>query len=492
MDKRIFFYDDNDLKAKQGLRLTYGSVEKKGTVNLPKPAWDFAECSLKAFVRLPGGGYRAYYNGTVHESGLAVAESEDGIHWEKPVLDQVKKNGEYTNRLKLGGLPENSILTSPQVIRRANGDWYLWCWLHANDEGYFRFVCFKSADGLHWENQGIENPILLHPADRELGQNAWVAGLTMASTEDRFAHLRKLAFNEAKSLRTNDSCSVHYNEERDLFEYYGVWLLPVDPASCRVTPHDNAPMVLRTLQRRESRDGLHWTEPELILTPDENDPLHQQFYYLNVHKEPGWYIGFMGNYRCWEQTHDIELIFSRDGHHWERPLRGGFFKRGTEGETDTMAAYAADTLIDLGGKWRLYYRGVNVPHNLMWKYPNGSVTESGLVSHFETMAAEFTKGRFAGLRAEGNVTGTLIVRDFIHTAPEITVDADVRGALKAELRDLYGRPLPGYELNSCETVRGDSGRHLLRWNGKTSKGYRYDAVSLRIELEEGTLYSVER
>jgi len=60
------------------------------------------------------------------------------------------------------------------------------------------------------------------------------------------------------------------------------------------------------------------------------------------------------------------------------------------------------------------------------------------------------------------------------------------------LRDPYDRPLPGYELNSCVPVTGDAASHLLTWEGdRTTADYRYDVVGLRIEIEDGTIYSVE-
>lgn len=355
-------------------------------------------------------------------------------------------------------------------------------------------VLLKSHDGLKWRCQhGPDRVILLHPADKELGQNAWVAGLTSASASDKFSDQRQIDFVTAKSLRTNDSCHILYNPERGVFEYYGVWLLPVDEQTRRVTPHDNAPKVLRVLHRRWSEDGLTWSPPELILTPDAHDPLHQQFYYLNVHREHGWHIGFMGNYRCWEQTHDVELVFSRDGRHWQRPLRGGFFPRGTDGDIDTYAAYAWSNLaIERNDTWRLLYRGVNVPHNRQWRNSNGTVTEDGFTARYETMAVEFPKRRFAGLRTDQNIVGSITLKNFIHTAPEVSVDAKVQGRLQAELRDVYGRPLDGFELNRCEVVRGDNAQHVLRWGDRTSAQYRNEAITLRIEIEDGTLYSIVR
>ncbi len=348
-----------------------------------------------------------------------------------------------------------------------------------------RYVRAESDDGLRWRVTDPERPAVMHPADLELGQNAWVAGLTGASEEDRFAGQRTMDWSEAKRLRSNDATYVYYNEECARFEMYSVWLLPVDESTHRVTPHDNAPQVLRTIHRRESADGLSWSDPEMLILADEHDPLHQEFYYLAVQPDGEWKIGMLGHYRCWEQTMDIELCFSRDTHRWLRPLRGGWVPRGDVDEIDYMACYATNRLIDMGDRWRLLYRGLNRKHN--HELPPG--VEQARAA---TMVAEAPKGRFAGLATTDRVLGALTLERFNLQAEQITVDADVRGRLQAELRDPYGRPLPGFELNACVPITGDSQCHILRWgDGRTSADYRYDVVGLRIEIEDGMIYSVE-
>jgi len=182
---------------------------------------------------------------------------------------------------------------------------------------------------------------------------------------------------------------------------------------------------------------------------------------------------------------DLELCFSRDTHRWVRPLRGGWVPRGGIDEIDYMSCYATNRLIDLGDRWRLLYRGGNRLHNR--NLPEGVTKERQ-----GTLVADAPKGRFAGLATTDRAIGALTLARFNQSAERITVDADVRGRLQAELRDPYDRPLPGFELNSCLPVTGDSQGHVLTWEGgKTTDEYRYDVVSLRIEIEDGVIYSVE-
>ncbi len=491
MSRRVMLYDDAELLYRHNLHLTPGPVQKDGPARVEHTACDLMpeSCFAGAVVPMPGGGWRLYYSGSLPGDErvyrLGLAQSDDGIHWTKPPLGQLQHEGAQTNWIWPEGMPEGGSITQPQVVLLPDGRWLMWFWWHGHDVGRMPYVVAESADGLSWKVIDLDMPHIMHPADRELGQNAWVAGLTAAAAEDRFASRRTMDFSQAKRLRSNDATYVYYDEALGKLVMYSVWLLPTDDTSGRYTPHDNAPGVLRTIHRRESSDGIAWSDPEMLIVPDEHDPLHQEFYYLAVQPDNGWYVGFLGHYRCWEQTMDLELCFSRDSHLWARPLRGGWVPRGEVDEIDHMSAYATNRLIDLGEQWLLLYQGGNAKHN-------GRLPEGVPEARQAMMAARMPKGRFAGLRATERTVGSLCLRPFNHGAPCLTVDAEVRGRLQAELRDPFGRPLPGYELNNCRAIAGDSSRHVLTWTaGKSSEAYRYDTVGLRLEIEDGVIYSIE-
>lgn len=65
-----------------------------------------------------------------------------------------------------------------------DGQWLMRAWWHAHEIGKMRYVRADSDDGLRWRVTDPERPAVMHPADLELGQNAWVAGLTGASKEE--------------------------------------------------------------------------------------------------------------------------------------------------------------------------------------------------------------------------------------------------------------------------------------------------------------------
>ncbi|MEW6355051.1 MAG: hypothetical protein AB1696_01890 [Planctomycetota bacterium] len=490
MDKsRIFFYDDQDALCRDGLHLHSVPVKKRGVVFDAEgpPDLDSVMSFAGTVMTLDDGRFRMYYSTRQQDRRtmrIAVAESSDGLSWQRPMLGQMQWEGRDTNHIRVEGLYENANIIQPAVARTPEGKWLMYCWIHGHDQGYMRYIISESKDGIRWKLTDLNRPAIYHPADLEVGQAGWAAGLTAANPNSKFQDKRTVEWIEAKRLRSNDATYVYYNDVENVFEMYSVWLMPTWPETHRYTPHDNAPQVIRTIHRRTSEDGMQWSAPELLITPDEHDPLDMEFYYLSVHRGPEWRIGFLGHYRCWDQTMDVELCFSRDSRRWLRPLRGGWIPRDPLPEKGCMSAYATSDVIEVGDEQIMLYTAGNEKHNRQLP-PGVEKAWRGV------MAASWPTGRFAGLATSANTIGSLTLKPFIPARAEVCVDADINGWLKAELRDPYGIPLAGHELHNSIPATGDSRQHVLRWQeGKTTAPYRYDAVSLRLEISDGALYSI--
>lgn len=105
------------------------------------------------------------------------------------------------------------------------------------------------------------------------------------------------------------------------------------------------------------------------------------------------------------------------------------------------------------------------------------------------MAATFYKNRFVGLSA-GRTPGGFITSPLFPSRDEIYVDASIRGWLKAELCDAFGRKLPGFHLNDSIPIRGDNEKHILRWKGASISDHRFECLRLRFEFMDGEVYGV--
>lgn len=488
--KQIFFYDDMDVRSRYGLILRPGTVEKKGILDWPAYAWDLKRSTFfcGSILPMPDGGYRGYYSGNMPEGamyagrrsecGIAFAESEDGITWKKPLLGQFHLNGQDTNIILPDNMPDIGNFAQPNVVRKPDGSYQMCLWLH--DPGA-RYVRWTSPDGIHWHFCDDEPDILIHTLEWPLGRFANTTDLQGKNTEEDHPE-GIISLLDVKRRHANDACNLYYNAETQMYELYSVTLVRLDRHQEILPP--NGGNFIRVIHRRESRNGIDFTAPEIIFFPDEHDSTYQEFYYLSVLHDDEWNIGFLGNYRCWEQTMDIELCFSRDTKHWVRPLRGGFIPRGTNQEIDYMYVTAPGHLIDLGDCYRVLYRGMNREHD--GKKPD----EVDEVRH-AIMVADIQKGRFAGLHSPARIVGTLTTKPFCLLSEELAVDAEVAGRLRLEIRDPFGKPFPGYELKNCRPITGDARKQIVRWQGANATGpLQYETVTVHLEMEEGTLYSI--
>ncbi len=502
----LYFFDDFSISAMVGLERVPGPVEKLGSVLRPDRPSDGQRCMsfASSIVGFEKGGWRMYYTASEVETkmmGISVAESVDGLNWEKPDLGQVEVEGQDSNRLAIKGLPPGvERYGQPQVLRTDDGGWRMYFWV--NNRPYLRYVVAQSEDGLQWEVANFDQPVIYHPL--ELGSWIWIPGLAPAKKErgegpvegalERFV----LGGREAKwgrllesctadqlvrlkGLRANDAVYVFREPESGRYEFYAPWPMCNQEGSPRRVEHDNAPFMLRSIHRRISADGKEWSDPELLIVPDEHDRLDQQFYYLGVHRQDGWHIGMMGSYLVYDQTMDIELCFSRDGRRWERPLRMPWVPR--ESEEEAGMIHAPNRLVDAGSEWLLLYTASSHRHNEVRETGKGQVNA-------EIRAARFPKGRFLGLSACGASAGMLWTRPFILGGKELCLDARIDGWLRAELCDPFGTPFPGMGKSHSRILSGDSTRHVMRWEGATTEHYQYNAVSMRLEMERGEIYNI--
>jgi hypothetical protein len=355
----------------------------------------------------------------------------------------------------------------------------MYFWNH-HPQGHEYFVA-HSADGLRWN---VGDP-RIHPlnnfwlGDADCFQCGWAPGTgsTQSLPSDQVEALWR-----KKALRTNDAVFIYYNPLRNRFESFSPWIVAALPD--RRVDVDNCPGVHRLMQRRLSLDGLSWGPPELIIMPDSRDPWDLQFYHLAVQWHEDWLIGSLGHYRVedGQQTQDWELAFSRDGRRWHRPVRGAFVPRSaSSGVSECAGIYPGNAWIDEGATWLGLYTSTPCPHNR-----SADLNDSRQLA---IMAARWGKNRFVGLGAD-RVGGGFLSGPISVQGETITVDAEIRGELRAELCDVFGRKLPGYHLMDSMPVKGDNPAHVLRWKNRGTEGFRHDIVRVRFEFADGEIYGL--
>src|SRR5262249_4975482 len=145
-----------------------------------------------------------------------------------------------------------------------------------------------------------------------------------------------------------DASDVFYDPRLDVFAVYGkVW----------IDGPDGRMFWKHAAGRTQSRDFIHWEEPQIVMTPDELDPAYVEFHTTPVFYRHGCYCAAPEILNRHERggIMDVELAISRDGLHFDRPFRKPFWlARSAEGQFDSGSLFTNSTPIVLENEIRFY------------------------------------------------------------------------------------------------------------------------------------------
>ncbi len=313
---------------------------------------------------LKGGKWRLWYSGSESRSGFGLAYAE-GIPGEpmKKVPARCSPGDPVEGEFSIGNLPETWKPVQVVHILLRNGRHRLYFWAHG--PRILRYLAAESDDGRRYKVLDPLHPVLCHPSDRAAWGVTSPDGLLVHKDESKE---RPVGEPQVLSrIISNDATNV-YQLPDGTFELYSVGLVQVPKTDPAYMAHDNAPGLLRMIDRYTSEDGLHFETRKRIIQRDAKDPADQQFYYLSVTHTPKGRVGMLGHYRCQAQTMDIEWCFSQDGIEWQRPQRRAWIERGDPPAPDCYGIYANHQLVQHDGRWHLFHTGVNHAHNLKHAY----------------------------------------------------------------------------------------------------------------------------
>lgn len=471
------------LKNYNFLDIANGSLKSgditKHVVNFPDQN---AHIFSGSIMKLPSGIYRMYYSRVDSKKktmSIAIAESCDKINWDLTPVDGKVLNSQNASSIVINELPQNSLITQPSVILLPDGTFRMYFWLHGQKT---RYITAESSNGIEWRCLNLHTPCLYHPNDESVEFSA-VPGLTPFSVRkgsppillNRKEHLK------IKRLLSNDSTMVYYNRFKKHYEMYTVGLLPNPRKSGQYVSHDNAPMIYRVIEHRISNDGLAWDDPELIFYPDDADPDFTQFYYHTVGIFEGYKLGLLGRYYCNEQKIEPELTVCFDDEKWQRPLQDTWIPLGNKESNDWgMISPATTTFLEMKNSYNIFYTGCSYLHNASVKSNRKD----------QIMMAEIKRDRIVGIKTDPGMECQITTRPFFVNSPQIQLNTSVVSSLHAELTDVFGQPLKGYSFLDFVEYKGDSESLNLVWR-KDLNDILYDAVKLKIKMNDGIIYDID-
>jgi hypothetical protein len=419
---------------------TLGERGQQATVFLGQGGvfWDPAEKHFKMF-------YAAGWRGP-----LSLATSTDMEHWTRhgPLLPEgVRWTGP---KLQSGG-SDNCVwfdLNAPNPAERIK---FLTCWMHVPKE--------QRPPGFNHS---------LHVSDGR----AWSDAVPT-------------------DMAADDYCSFFFNPFRQK------WCFSIKRGTARGRSryyHESGDF----LKGADWSRAVYWTNADRLDAPEPEgrypgagDP--PQLYSLNavayeslmvgmhyIHRGPKNEVCDKGGF---PKLVDLELGFSRDGFHWDRPDRSGFIVGSrTEGTWGRGYLHStAGVFVVLNDQLVFPYMGTSgiAPSGKRGMYTGGAI---GL--------ATLRRDGFASMDA-GEKAGTLTTRPLRFKGEHLFVNLDApRGELRVEVLTLDGKPYGPFTAEHCIPVRCGSTRQRVTWRSAESLARASGKnVRLRFTLTNGSLYS---
>ncbi len=494
--RKQLFIDHKLLEMSEGITLTanppYQTREKLVTINAP---WEHdARIGSYSTVVQENGRIRLWYEILAGEPppgqnppfmGMAYAESLDGIHFGKPVLDLVERNGSRANNVVMPVDGVAAAIGGASIWRDDNPN----CPPGARYKSWSKFYPKKgsglrgphrlwvSPDGLRWK---LDERLMtgLRAADT---QPSWFwdprvgryVGYSREWVRDETSYGARMAsYNESNDMIHWDSFAIALEpDERDLTASPA---MSIDPFHATVRGEDLLP-------------------PGGGKTAAAASPL--DFYGPGVFPYEGVYIALIPVFHHFRgsgaeaspSTSDIQLAVSRDGRHFSRPLpRRPFLRTGPDGAFDSKWIYPVLRPVRMGGELWIYYFGQNIDHSHRLD-PAAKGREAAIsravmrVDGFVSADADYEGGWFLSppLRFNGSRL-------------ELNLDTGAGGMAKVEILEESGKLIPGFTLADADPLNGNKVRMTASWKGsKDVSPLAGRTIRLRVRMRSAKLYALQ-
>jgi len=416
--RRQLFVDGHLIEKADGVRrVLHRPVRREIAIGAEHP-WEKHGVSYMVTFQ-DGDKFRAWYrcDGADYTKGprramTAHAESDDGVHWEKPALGIIEFSGSKENNLVWDGAAGNMAPFKDENPAAKPEERYK---AIVRGRDVFALV---SPDGLHWKLAQKE-PIL---TDRPFDSHN--VAFWDGPTAEYVAYTRGIRKDGQLGLGMERSFAG------------GV----------------------RWVRRATSKDFRHWTKLEPIETGDA--PL-EEFYtnatirydrapdYLFMfpsrfvsgrEPQPGWKFG--------KGVNDVVFLSSRDGVHFDRSFGEAFVGPGLDqGNWHERSLYMERGILETSATELSMYAMEN------WRLPSVRIRRLTLrMDGFVSVEAPYAGGR-------------LVTKPIRFSGGELRINYSTSavGSIRVELQDIDGKPIPGFELSACPEIFGDNLDEPVGW-----------------------------
>lgn len=450
-----------------GIRLVAQPAQRMGPILKSERPWESKGVSINTLIH-DGAKYRAWGPCWGNQSrGFAYFESPDGLHWQRPELEEVPFEGRKTNVLD-ANFAEGCVFLDPS----------------APPDQRFKSVRLQEMSYEAFEKYKRERPDAWEPKAKrdDVGKVFFLQGAVSADG------IRWKPLPEPLVVEHSDTQIVAYYDARlqKYVIYTRGWLVGVQSARAAtgLSSHWISPG-RRSIGRTESQEFKRFPLSELILVPPPSMPPSDVLYTnckTTIPGNPDLHVMFPTVWHQADDTTSVVLAASHDGRLWDFVPGGPVFGTAAFGEWDGGCVFASPNLVELAdGSFALPYTGYNFPH----KYPRGQL-------RFLPGYLIWPKGRLIGLEAAEQ--GEFATVAIVPPGRKLLVNAVVKraGSLLVEVAGLDGTPIPGRSFAEADPIVGDQYRKLLTWKGQDTLAPQKDSpIFLRFRMDRATLFGLD-
>lgn len=484
---RQLFIDDYTVAEVARLTKTLHPVRKHPANPLLQAdrTWEGAIIVLdNAVAYVPGEDlYKMWYFVPAFATGglrrTCYATSRDGVTWERPSLRLAEIGGSLENNV----LPHNvsHVLYCPE-LRGSEPAEHLYKGAGYEDP-HGQFASF-SRDGLMWTGKKF---------------------LKFPET-DVFTPSKSLAIQQDPTRGGREQSATGRIGPDQPPRYLGFARLMTQVGKFK----------RRVIYATSSENFINWTEPAMILKPDERDDemaferaaalrgvvqgrpedYHCEFYCMPGFRYEGIYLGFLYVYDVnptippkGDGPRQVQLVASRDLRNWERAgNRELLIPVGPPDAWDrAMIGYNAVPIL-ARDEIRIYYSGQSVTHGGPWKAEIAKVQAGQRKPDLSSIGlATLRRDGFVSLDA-GEHEGYLLTKPFSLPEGQLHLNADAKGGMvRVAVCEESGKPLTGF--SSSLSMTDDASDAVITWKERDLRSLAGQKVRLRLRARHAKVYS---
>jgi len=446
------FVDDLLIAERDGVVLTVNPPQRMELVLVADKPWE--RCGITSYCNVFWDPYcreyRLYYVPVDLDSDpifrLALATSQDGIHWEKPILNAVQWNGSTENNIVIDGQREGTVMIDPNGAPEQR-----YVFLSSHPE--LRTRLFTSPDGIHWT---------IDPA-------------------------------EISNLHSDSQVSSFWDDRLGKYVHYP-----------RIGHRGRAAGRVVTSTMDEA-----WPEEiPLVLSADDDDPPGMDLYTNSAQKyalAPDVYLAFPTPYYHYNHpgreylnqptlaiggktndgTIETQLAVSRDGQSWLR-YRTPYVPLYRHEELDLKVCMVFPGLVYLDTQIVHYFGGYAFTHGDTQARRRLTGRQLGGIFRLVQRIDGFVSADFA----YGG--GTLVTEPLLFEGNSLglNVNTSASGEGRVAILEADGTPIPEFTIDACRIINGDYLDKVVAWRGEADVSELAGRpVRLHFEMRGTKLYS---